>query len=68
MEDVVLVDSFEGQLIIKDMSSSCREIIYLEIHEEAHDRSLEFNLSIDNAQKLIDTLQDLIQNAEHMND
>ena len=69
MDDVILEDSFNDELIIKDLLYDVdNEIIELEIHNQTTDESLHFVLNIKNAQKLVDTLQDLIQNAEHMND
>ena len=69
MDDVILIDILDDELIIKDVLCDVdNEIIQLEIHDQTTDESLHFVLNIKNAQKLVDTLQDLIQNAEHMND
>ncbi len=67
MDDVILKDCF-NELIIKDSSYNQDDFIELEIHDRLIGESLDFVLDIENAQKLVDTLQDLIQNAEHMND
>ena len=69
MDDVILKDSFNNELTTKDLlSNGHNDIIELEIHDQTINESLHFVLDIENAQKLVDTLQDLIQNAEHMND
>ena len=69
MDDVILKDSSNDELIIKDIPCYNQDdFIELEIHDPKAEQSLYFLLNIENAKKLIDTLQDLVQNAEHMND
>ena len=57
-DDLTLIDSFDDQLIIKDGDTP--EPIQFEIYNKVEDRSEEFFLTIEAAEKVIEKMQYMI--------
>ena len=64
MQDLTMTDNFNDTLIVKEMCS----VVMLEIYNKDTNTSNEFELTIDTARTLIDRLQDIVNNAECMQD
>ena len=58
-KDFTLTDNFNDQLIVKDMTS-VESTIWLEIFNQGTSVSNDFNLTLEDAARLIAELQDII--------
>ena len=65
--DLHMEDVYGSELMIDDQQELEDKIIRLEVYD-GKDSSEEFLMTTQQARTLMSKLQDLIQNAEHMND